>query len=95
MTHYSKEIENEKTIHIIEGKCVGMRIYKRGRLGADDNHLCLQVIYEDDEYWFPSKEGFSSFWLSDMKNIVKKTEKWLKKNAVKDKDGFGWELPCE
>ena len=45
------------------GACKGVRLVKRG---PDDPHICLLILTEDDDNWFPSKEPFSSFWLDDL-----------------------------
>ena len=34
-----------------KGMCKGVRLEKRG---LNDNHICVQILTEDDENWFES-----------------------------------------
>lgn len=45
-----------------KGKQFGIRLIPRSE---NDNHICVQIISEDDGEWF-EKMSFSSAWLEDL-----------------------------
>lgn len=45
------------------------------RSSDDDNHVCLQLLREDDGNWFEVGRPFSSFWLRDLIYVLKEAEK--------------------
>ena len=80
-----KDIDH--VITTIRGNCAGVCLHLRGE---DDNHICFTVLVEDDDNWFISKRGFSSFWLWDLRVVLENAQNWLERNAEKDSSGFGW-----
>lgn len=42
-----------------KGSCFGVKLVRRGE---KDPHVCIQLLGEDDEYWFNIGNGFSSHW---------------------------------
>lgn len=59
----------------IKGNQFGVRLKARG---PDDNHICIQLLGEDDEHWFEVGNGFSNFWLDDLILVLNKAKKTLK-----------------
>ena len=45
------------------GSCKGVELIRRGE---NDNHICFDILTEDDGNWFSSKEPSSSFWIKDL-----------------------------
>lgn len=77
-----------ETVATFFGNCVGIRLTKRG---LDDDHICFEVLCEDDLNWFPSRNGFSTHWLSEFLEVSKAAHDWLRENA--DRDGnHGWKV---
>jgi len=76
-----------------KGDCMGLRLVKRDAR-ANDNHVCVQYLVEDDEFWFASKNiGFSSSWCEEAEAVMKKAVSWMKNNCEPDVyDGIqnGW-----
>lgn len=60
--------------------------------GENDKHVCVQVLAEDDEYWFPSQGQFSCHWLSDLQAVLSEAQGWMEANCIPDKDGYGWQF---
>ena len=71
------------------GDCFGIALIPREE---NDRHICLQILLEDDEYWFAQENTFSSFWLSELQEVLKAVQEWLKKNADPDPSNFGWKF---
>ena len=74
-------------VHTVEGSQYGMAISLRG---PNDEHLVCTLLVEDDENWFVSDSGVSSFWLPDLEYVMNQTKLWLDRNAIKGQ--WGWEL---
>ena len=86
MMHMLEDVPNQ--VHTIYGVQTAVCVYTRGK---DDNHLCFIPLIEDDENWYVSKNGLSTFWLNDFCKVMRETDSWLKRNAFSGK--WGWELP--
>jgi hypothetical protein len=76
----------------IKGKQWGVRFNKRS---STDNHICIQLMCEDDEQWFDvDGEGgsgiCSSFWLPDLIGVLELAQDALERRAEPDKSGFGF-----
>lgn len=67
----------------IKGKQFGVRFEPRGD-GANDNHICIQILTEDDENWFEAGNSFSSYWLEDLITVLQTANDAMKQNAKKD-----------
>jgi hypothetical protein len=52
-------------MNIIEfkGDCKGVRLKNRSE---NDNHICVEILTEDDENWFVSETSFSSYWIDEL-----------------------------
>lgn len=74
---------------LILGKCLGFQLKPRG---ASDPHICIALLVEDDGNWFVSSNGFSSFWVDDLRKRMTQLELWLSQHAIPDKDGYGWQF---
>jgi hypothetical protein len=75
----------EKTIL---GRSIGLGLRKRG---ADDNHVVIDVLIEDDGNWFANASGFSSFYMDELYKVYNETRAWLNQNCGEDiKDGRWW-----
>ncbi len=70
------------------GSCKGVALEERGE---GDPHVCLVILTEDDEHWFPSKNGFSSFWTDDLIEQLQAAKQWMEENCDSD-DGCGWKF---
>ena len=72
-----------------KGECIGIRLVQRG---DKDRHICFQLLIEDDGYWYEMSEHSqpSSYWISDLQNVLKKANAWIKKNCDKDECGYGY-----
>ena len=73
--------------HLILGDCLGIALLPRGN---NDNHICLQLIGEDDGNWSVTTNSFSSFWVEDLQRVVNHAIDWLENNAEKDPSGYGY-----
>lgn len=71
----------------VKGTQFGVRLQKRG---PEDQHVCIQLMGEDDDNWFNIGNPFSSFWLSDLIRTLQRAERILKTECKKDKDGWGY-----
>ena len=76
-----------KNDHLFLGSCAGIALTKRG---PTDPHIMFLILTEDDENWFISNNGFSSFWIDDLEIQIKKAKEWMENNAIKDPSGFGY-----
>ena len=74
-------------VHVIYGKLSGVCIHT---LRTDDNNLYFTMLCEDDGGWFVSSDTISAFWLNDTRKVLRETDLWLKRNAIKGQ--WGWEL---
>lgn len=57
-----------------KGICKGVKLTKRDK---NDNHICLQILTEDDENWFVSASPFSSFWIDDLIEQLKTAKAYI------------------
>lgn len=46
-----------------KGKLFGIRLVPRHK---NDNHICLQILTEDDGQWFKHGDYFNSAWIDDL-----------------------------
>jgi hypothetical protein len=74
-----------------KGKCKGVKLLKRE---TNDNHICLQILTEDDEYWFPSANPFSSFWIDELIEQLQKAKQFIETQEPDIYDGhqYGWKF---
>ena len=84
MTQLIENIDYEKSFF---GSQSGVLLINRG---INDNHICFLIIAEDDGNWFTSENSMSTFWLSDLKQVLCEVEVWL--NAFATKTKWGWEF---
>ena len=72
-----------------KGQCKGIRLSKRGR---NDNHICIQILTEDDDNWFASAEPFSSSWIDELITQLQATKEYLKTQepAISNGRQYGW-----
>jgi ABC-type glycerol-3-phosphate transport system substrate-binding protein len=73
------------------GMCFGIGLRKRG--GDADPHVEFTILVEDDGNWFLAPDGGSSYWMSDLQEVLTAAIDWVKANCVEDPDGFGWDFP--
>lgn len=67
-----------------KGECKGVRLSARG---AGDDHICLQILTEDDEQWFASSQPFSSSWIDELIEQLQRTKLWLQTQEPDIYDG--------
>lgn len=85
----------EKTIDdiTIKNDQFGIIIKKRDP-SKNDDHCMLELLGEDDEYWFHITD-FSSFWLDDLIETLNEVNNRLKHDTInfeKDPSGFGYKF---
>ena len=69
-----------------KGRCKGVELIKRG---INDNHICINILTEDDGNWFVSKSeiGFSSSWIDELIEQLQTLKNILRhKNQICMKD---------
>lgn len=75
----TSSMDNEylkNVIAVFTGDCKGVAITKRGNT---DNHLCFNIITEDDEQWFGSQsESSSSSWIDELIEQLIRARDFLK-----------------
>ena len=69
------------------GNCAGVRLVPRG---DDDNHICVEILAEDDGTWQQGNE-FSSFWLDELIAQLQAARRYIKTQKP-DPEGFGYEF---
>lgn len=70
------------------GACCSIGLKKRG---PDDPHVCFYFLVEDDENWFVSQNGISSFWIPDFNQVWAQAQEWILANCDPDEeDGTAW-----
>ena len=74
-----------------KGRCKGVKLTKRGK---DDNHICLQIITEDDDSWFPSDIPFSSSWIDELIQQLQFAKKYIETHEPDIYEGrqYGWKF---
>jgi len=88
----------DKSIKLFLGQIIGIAIHKRG---IEDNHLCISIIKQDDEYWFGEYNSMcsSSYWLEEYIELLMAAKEWLQNNAEQDLQEetgriYGWKMKC-
>ena len=71
----------------ITGDQFGIEFEKREE---KDNHICLQLLMEDDGHWYTHGESFSSHWLDDLIDVLQIAKGRMEAMAQKEKDGYGY-----
>ena len=71
----------------ILGEQFGVEFKQRGH---KDNHICIQLLNEDDENWFDKGKSFSSYWIDDLIQVLNLAKAELESKAKKDKKGWGY-----
>ena len=74
-----------------KGHSKGVKLTKRGE---NDNHICLQILTEDDENWFASANPFSSYWIDDLIEQLKITKAYIETQEPDMYEGrqYGWKF---
>lgn len=78
--------------HTFLGECTGIALVPRG-VGdghIKGDHITYLILVEDDGNWFVSRYPVSIYWLDDLEKQIKQVKVWLKRNAVKEKNGYGY-----
>ena len=82
-------VDGHKYTKLFFGSQFGVGLLPRGE---EDNHVCVQILSEDDENWFPSESSFSSYWTSDLQAVISEAQGWMEANCLPDRDGYGWKF---
>lgn len=71
-----------------KGDCMGVRLVPRG---ADDRHICFEVMVEDDEVW-RAKMNVSSAWLDELIEVLQNARASMRHHDPDKVDGrqYGW-----
>lgn len=75
----------------ILGEQFGIELYPRD-INDNDNHVCIKILSEDDEYWHETDATCSSAWIDDLINQLKAAKSYMEANCDKDKDGCGYQF---
>lgn len=73
-----------------KGNCKGVRLKKRG---ADDNHISVQLLTEDDEMWYEG-DSFSSYWIDELIEQLQNAKKFIETQDpdIYNNRQFGWKF---
>ena len=76
-----------------KGNCKGIKLTKRKR-NENDNHICVQILTEDDGDWFASCNSFSSYWIDDLIEQLKITKAYIETQEPDMYNGkqYGWKF---
>jgi hypothetical protein len=72
---------------VFVGSCLGIGLSMRG---DDDNHVCIDILVEDDDNWFIGASGFSSAWLPELTCLFREAEVWIHDNCIKTDEGYSF-----
>lgn len=74
-----------------KGQCKGVILTKRGE---HDEHICIQILTEDDENWFASANAFSSGWIDELIEQLQQAKKYLETQEPDLHEGrqYGWKF---
>lgn len=96
--HLDKEetmaIEIKPFERMFLNQVVGVVLRKRG---PQDDHICFEVISEDDGHWYPCfSGGTSSFWFDAYLEVLSAAKKWCEAKAVPHTNQYQHapERPC-
>lgn len=72
----SVDPSRSKEVITFYGACHALRLVHRG---PDDNHICIELLTEDDGHWFTSGDGSwgSSAWLPDIIALAGRAQRWM------------------
>jgi hypothetical protein len=73
-----------------KGACKGVRLERRGK---KDSHICVRLLTEDDEMWYPAETSFSSYWLDELIKKLQEAKTYMENNCEKD-EVWGYKFPC-
>ena len=91
--HYKGQEETIKYEKIfIEGDTHGVVLKRRGK---NDPHVIILPIAGDDDNWFLTASGWSSFYLPMYIRLMEEVQRWLEANCEKEPNGFGWRFKDE
>lgn len=76
-----------------KGKCKGIKLTKRNE-NKNDNHICLQILTEDDGEWFDSNNSFSSSWIDELIELLQITKAYIETQDPDMYNGkqYGWKF---
>ena len=63
------------------GKCVGIALTNRI---PGDRHICFRWLTEDDGNWFPGRNSWSTYWITEAADVINEVRDWLETHAVPD-----------
>lgn len=82
-----------------KGKCKGIKLIKRGE---NDNHICFQILTEDDGDWFVDGTNLAScYWIDDLIEQLQRAKAYIQTQEpfIHDDKQYGYafkeELPIE
>lgn len=71
---------------LILGNCKGIALHPRGR---KDEHVLFTILTEDDEDWFVSGSGSSSYWMPELVAVLDAAKEWMDTNCLSDNGRHG------
>jgi hypothetical protein len=71
------------------GDCMGVRLVPRG---PGDDHICFEILAEDDENWFVKGSMTDSGWIDEMIAMLQAAKRYLKTQQPDMHEGrqYGW-----
>lgn len=77
-----------------KGECKGVRLRERA---PNDNHICVEILTEDDENWFTSDSYFSSVWIDDLITQLQAAKAYVETQEPDMFEGrqYGWKFKEE
>jgi hypothetical protein len=77
-----------------KGHCKGVRLTPRG---VNDNHICFEILTEDDGNWFTSDLYSSSHWCEDLITQLNLALEFMKTQEPDIYEGtqYGWKFKTE
>lgn len=76
----------------LKGKQFGVRLVQRA---SKDEHICIQLLSEDDENWFEVGNSFSAYWLDDLISILQNAKTILEADTLKHRWGYDFSVNRE
>jgi hypothetical protein len=72
-----------------KGHCKGVRLVPRG---VNDNHICFEILTEDDGNWFLSENSSSSHWCEELIAMMQMALEYMKTQEPDMHEGtqYGW-----
>lgn len=83
--------DHKRIIKVFKGYCAGVVLeHRKDWENPNDPHVCFFLIVEDDENWYETTKGFSSYWIDDLLEQLQCARDWM--NEYCTKTNCGWQF---